>query len=78
MGIALTRVKLQTAGPLMLRIAALFTRELRPLLPIVPFYAQPIEYDASKLWRLLGELPVTRYGRAIPETLDALTQNSVA
>jgi nucleoside-diphosphate-sugar epimerase len=71
------RVHVQTAGPLMLRIAALFARELRPLLPIVPLYAQPIEYDASKLRRLLGELPVTPYERAIPATLDSLSRPSL-
>jgi nucleoside-diphosphate-sugar epimerase len=65
-------VRVQTAGPLMLRIAALFVRELRPLLPIVPLYAQSIEYDGSKLRRLLGELRVTPYERAIPATLDSL------
>jgi nucleoside-diphosphate-sugar epimerase len=65
-----TRVRV--AGPLLLRIGALFSRSLRSFLPMVPDYARPLHYDGSKLRGLLDEIPVTPYDEAIPATLDAL------
>ncbi len=64
------KVKVRAAGPLMLRIASLFVKPLRPFMPMVPYYVRPIAYDASKLERLLGEQPVTHYREGIVATLD--------
>lgn len=65
-------VKLRTAGLGLMRIVSLFNRAAREFLPMVPYYLQPIRYDASKLARLLGPLTTTPYEQAIPATLDWL------
>jgi nucleoside-diphosphate-sugar epimerase len=66
------KVKLRSAGMLLMRIASLLKREARDFLPMVPHYLHAISYDASKLARLLGPLPMTPYDKAIPATLDWL------
>jgi nucleoside-diphosphate-sugar epimerase len=66
------RVAVRGAGPLLLRLVSLFSRDLRDFLPMVPFYMKPIRYDGSRLRELLGELPATPYEKAIPRTLDWL------
>ncbi len=68
-------VKLRTAGLGLMRIASLFNRGARDFLPMVPYYLEPIRYDAAKLARLLGPLPTTPYDQAIPATLDWLKQH---
>lgn len=65
-------VKVQGAGPLMLRMLSLFNRELRGFMPMVPYYVRPIAFDTTKLRALLGEVPATPYESAIPATLDWL------
>jgi nucleoside-diphosphate-sugar epimerase len=66
------RVKLRTAGSVLLRLVSLFNRDLRDFLPMVPHYLRPMRYDAGKLARLLGEPKLTPYEEAIPQTLDWL------
>jgi nucleoside-diphosphate-sugar epimerase len=66
------KVKVRAAGPVMLRIASLLVKPLRPFMPMVPYYVQPIAFDGSKLEALLGEQPVTPYTEGIGVTLDWL------
>jgi nucleoside-diphosphate-sugar epimerase len=66
------RVKLRTAGSVLLRLVSLFNRDLRDFLPMVPHYLRPMRYDGGKLARLLGEPELTPYDEAIPQTLDWL------
>ena len=68
------KVKLRAAGLLMLRLVSLFTPDLRAFLPMVPHYAQPIRYDASKLLRLVGPQARTPITDAVGATLDWLGQ----
>jgi nucleoside-diphosphate-sugar epimerase len=65
-------VRIRAAGQFALRFVALFMREVRQLLPLMPTYITPIRYDGTKLRRLLGEIAVTPYAEAIPMTLDWL------
>lgn len=66
-------VRLQAAPGWLLHLAAPFVRPLREILPMVPHYARPIAYDATRLSALLGGPPaVMPYDRAIPATLDWL------
>jgi len=64
------RVKIRSAPVWMLRVLGLFSADIRAFMPMVPHYARPISYDASKLRRVLGDPAVTRYEEAIPATLD--------
>jgi nucleoside-diphosphate-sugar epimerase len=72
------KVKLRSAGLLLMRIASLFKRDAREFLPMVPHYLTPIRYDAAKLARLLGPPQMTPYEQAIPATLDWLRQQARA
>jgi nucleoside-diphosphate-sugar epimerase len=65
-------VRLRAAGQFALRLASFFLRDVRAFLPMAPTYISPIHYDGSKLRNLLGEIPVTPYAEAIPQTLDWL------
>ena len=65
----------RTAGPFLLRLMSVFSRDLKALRPLIPTYAGPLTYDGSKLRRLLGEIPITPYAQAIPETLRWLASN---
>lgn len=69
------KVKLRTAGTVLMRLVSLFNRGARDFLPMLPHYLQPMRYDASKLARLLGPPPVTPYAEAIPQTLDWLRRH---
>jgi len=64
----------RSAPPWLLRILARFNGPLRPFVPMLPHYAQPISYSGAKLRGLLGEIPVTPYEHGIPATLDWLRQ----
>jgi nucleoside-diphosphate-sugar epimerase len=68
------KVKLRSAGLMLMRIASLFKRDAREFLPMVPHYLKPIRYDAAKLARLLGPPRMTPYDQSIPQTLDWLLQ----
>ncbi len=70
------KVKIRQAGPVLLRLAGLFNRQLRLFLPMAPLYAHSIEYNGAKLKGLLQELPVTPYHAGIPATLDWILRNS--
>jgi nucleoside-diphosphate-sugar epimerase len=70
------KVKLRTAGTVLMRLVSLFNRSAREFLPMLPHYLQPIRYDAGKLARLLGPLRTTPYEEAIPQTLDWLRQHA--
>jgi len=66
------RVKLRAAGPLLLRLVALFNRDLRGFLQMVPEYLKPVRYDTSRLEGLIGRQTATPYTDAIAATLDWL------
>jgi nucleoside-diphosphate-sugar epimerase len=70
------RVKVRAAGPSLVRLVSLFSRDLRAFLPMVPHYVKPINYDASKLGDLLGEVRITPYEEAVPATLDWMRQRA--
>jgi nucleoside-diphosphate-sugar epimerase len=65
-------IRVRTAGLFTLRLLSLFVGEIRALLPMVPHYLGPIQYDGSRLRGVLGEVPATPYKDAIPQTLDWL------
>jgi nucleoside-diphosphate-sugar epimerase len=67
-------LRLRAAGQLALRMASFFLRDVRAFLPMAPTYISPIHYDGSKLRQLLGDIPVTPYAEAIPQTLDWLAR----
>ena len=58
----------------MLRIGGLFSPILRGLAELYGLYAGPMVLDASKLRRLLGQLPTTPYEDGIRATLDSMRQ----
>ena len=62
-------VKLRSAGMGMLRLVALFKKDLRGLLQVAPNYMKPVRYDAAKLVGLLGQPQMTSYQDGIAETL---------
>ena len=63
-------VKVRAAGALVLRLAALFSPQLRSFLPMVPHYVRPISFDGGRLEALLGPREPTPYEQAVPTTLD--------
>ena len=65
-------VKLRTAGMTMLRVVALFKKDLRGFLQMAPQYMKPVRYDARKLEGLLGPQTTTPYAAGIARTLDWL------
>lgn len=70
------KMKLQAAGPFLLRLISFFNKNLRDFMPMVPHYIKPISYDGSRLRELLGEVRTTPYEQAIGETLDWLRSES--
>ena len=65
-------VKVRGAGLMMLRVVGIFNKQLRGFLKMVPEYLRPAAYDASKLERLIGPMPLTPYEEGIRETLNWL------
>lgn len=63
-------VRARGAGPLALRLVALFSKDVRALLPLVPTYVAPIAYEGRRLRALIGAVPVTPYAKGIAATLD--------
>ena len=63
-------VKLRTAGMTMLRLVALFNKELRGFLQVAPDYMKQVAYDAGKLAGLIGPPAMTGYATGIKETLE--------
>lgn len=70
------QVPSRTAGPFLLRLVSFVSRDLRALRPLMPTYTAPLSYDGSKLRRKLGEIPITPYAKAIPQTLRWLSNVS--
>lgn len=68
------RVRLVTAGPVMLRVVSLFNSELRSFMQMVPEYVKPVRHDGTRLHALIGAAPATPYGDGIATTLDWLMQ----
>lgn len=56
----------------LLRLLALFSRQLRPVVPLAPHYAKPVRYDTAKLRGLLGEVERTPLPEAVGRTLEWL------
>jgi len=71
-GILGRRVRVQSAGPILLWIASRFDSELRAFLPMTPHYARPIAFDGAKLAGLIGEPRRTPWPEAVRATLDWL------
>ncbi len=71
-GILGRRVRVRSAGPVLLWIASRFDRELRAFLPMVPHYSQPIAFDGTKLASLIGEPRRTPWPEAVRTTFDWL------
>jgi nucleoside-diphosphate-sugar epimerase len=65
-------IRVQAAAPWMLRAVALFNRDVRALMQIVPDYVKPISFDGAKLDRLLGRMPRTPYEDALRETIASM------
>lgn len=65
-------VKVRAAPPWMLRLIALFNKPLRQFLPMMPYYVQPIRYDAGKLHGLLGDFRLHDHETGIRRTLEWL------
>ncbi len=65
-------IPVRAAPPWMLRLMALFSAEVRAILPMVDHYSRPVRYDCTKLESLLGEIPRTPFEVAIPSTLEWL------
>lgn len=64
-------VAVKAAGPTTLWFLALFTRDLRDFLPLVPHYIEPLAFDTGKLTGLLGEQEdLTPFREAVWATLD--------
>ena len=70
------RVKLRGAGMMVLRLVALFNKDLRGLMQVVPDYLKPVSYDAGKLTALLGPQAMTSYEDGIAATLDWLDRQA--
>lgn len=66
------KVVVRAAGPAMLRLVSLFSRDLRGFMQLVPTYVRPIRFDGTRLERLLGTPERTTYEDAVAETLRAL------
>lgn len=69
--------RLRAAGPRLLRFLSLFSASLREFLPMVPYYVEPIAFDASRIESLVGPLEHTPYERSIGTTLDWLKTGKV-
>jgi hypothetical protein len=54
------------------RVLALVSPKLRPVVPLAPHYARPVRYDTAKLRGLLGEVERSPLAEAVAATLDWL------
>ncbi len=70
------RVRVRTAGPVLLWIASRFDPDLRAFLPMAPHYSRPISFDGAKLASLVGEPRRTPWPEAVRATLDWLRAQS--
>jgi nucleoside-diphosphate-sugar epimerase len=65
-------VKVRAAPPWLLRLLALFSPALRPVVPLAPHYSRPVRYDTAKVRGLIGEPERTPLPEAVAATLDWL------
>jgi nucleoside-diphosphate-sugar epimerase len=68
------RIRVRPAGRWMLRLAALFSSDLRQFMPMVPYYLEEVRFDGSRLGGLIGEVQATPYAQGIRMTLDWITR----
>jgi nucleoside-diphosphate-sugar epimerase len=68
-------VRVRAAPPWLLKGVALFRKDLRGFLPMLPEYAKPLSFDGAKLERLLGRTPRTSYEDALRSTIASLKQS---
>jgi nucleoside-diphosphate-sugar epimerase len=68
------RVKVRAVPLWAVRLLALLIPSLRPAVPLVPHYSQPVRYDTAKLRGLLGEVERTPLSQAVGTTLDWLRE----
>lgn len=71
-GILGHEVKIRAVGPLLLRLASLFNRDLRAFLQMVPTYVEPIRYDGAKLEGLIGPTVRSSYEDALAESTRSI------
>jgi nucleoside-diphosphate-sugar epimerase len=64
------KVRLRSAGSLMLRMVSLFNKDLRGFMQVAPNYMKPVRYDARKLEGLLSRQAMTPYDLGIANTLQ--------
>jgi nucleoside-diphosphate-sugar epimerase len=65
-------VKVRAAPPWLVRLLALVSPKLRPVVPLAPHYARPMRYDTAKLRGLLGEVERTPLAEGVAAPLDWL------
>lgn len=65
-------VEVRTAPPWMVRLVALLSPKVRPVVPLARHYARPVRYDTARLRGLLGEVERTPLAEAVAVTLDWL------
>jgi nucleoside-diphosphate-sugar epimerase len=65
-------IKVRAAPPWLVRLLALVSPKLRPVVPLAPHYARPVRYDTAKLRSLLGDVERTPLAEGVAATLDWL------
>jgi hypothetical protein len=65
-------VKVRAVPPWVVRLLALVSPKLRPVVPLAPHYSRPVRYDTAKLRGLLGDVERTPLAEAVAVTLDWL------
>lgn len=70
--IADTRPRIRRIPMWMARVVALFRKDIRDFLDVMPLYYAPVVLDTAKIENLLGPTGTTRYEEAIPATLEWL------
>ena len=62
--------------PWVVRVLALVSPKLRPVVPLAPHYARPVRYDTTRLRGLVGKVESTPLAEAVAATLDWLTSRN--
>lgn len=65
-------VKVRAVPPWVVRLLALVSPKLRPVVPLAPHYARPVRYDTTKVRGLLGGVDRTPLTKAVATTLSWL------
>lgn len=66
------RIPARASNAWTLRLLSLWVAWLRAFMPMVPTYLDPVSFDGTKLYGLVGEPPLTPYECGIPKTMDWL------